>query len=157
MPALRERIQKGKKLAISLDFKPFNTLESLLSKLPDNMKSSTKEYSRLFNLDGLQMVLLKAYSDKESFSQPSIFVEHLKNLSIPVQALQPLAEAISSAGGLDLSEVKADFSLKKYPRIYVAGEMLDWDAPTGGFLLQGCFASGRFAADGIRKKAKIMD
>ena len=152
VPALRARIQRGDDLSVFADFKPFNTLDSLLSKLPDNIKPSTKEYIRLFSLNGLQMALIKAFSEKESFSQPSVFVQCLKKLSIPVEALQPLAEAISSAGGLDLKEVNADFSLKKYPRIYVAGEMLDWDAPTGGFLLQGCFAGGRFAAKAILKK-----
>lgn len=152
VPALRARIQSGDDLSISLDLKPFNTLDSLLRKLPGNIKPSTKEYSRLFSLNGLQMALLKAYSDKESFSQPSVFVQCLKKLSIPVEALQPLAEAISSAGGIDLTEVNADFSLKKYPRIYVAGEMLDWDAPSGGFLLQACFASGFFAAKAILTK-----
>ena len=152
VPALRARIQRGDDLSVFVDFKPFNTLDSLLRKLPDNMQPSTKEYSRLFSLNGLQMALLKAFSDKESFTEPSVFVQSLKKLSIPVDGLQPLVEAISSVGGLDLSEVSADFSLRKYPRIFIAGEMLDWDAPTGGFLLQGCFASGRFAADGIRRK-----
>lgn len=157
VPALREIIQKSDDPGLFVDFKPFNTLESLLSKLPDNIKLSTKEYSRLFNLDGLQIALLKAFSDKESFVQPSVFVQCLKSLSIPVGGFQPLADAISSAGGLDITEVNTDFSLKKFPRIFVAGEMLDWDAPTGGFLLQACFAGGRFVANGIRRKAIILD
>lgn len=157
VPALRNKIQRGEKLSVFLDFKPFNTLESLVDKLTDNSQFSTKAYSRLFHLDGLQMALMKAFTDKETFQQPLQFVRSLKSLEIPVHSLQGIDKAISSAGGLDLAEVNIDFSLKKFPCIFVAGEMLDWDALTGGFLLQACFAGGRFAADGIRQKGETED
>ncbi len=157
VPALREKIQRGDELSVCLDFKPFNTLESLTGKIPANFNPSTKAYSRLFHLDGLQMALLKTFTDKEMFQQPFQFVRLLKSLEIPVHSLQGIDKAISSAGGLDITEVDADFSLKKFPLIFVVGEMLDWDAPTGGFLLQACFAAGRFAADGIRRKGVIQE
>jgi predicted flavoprotein YhiN len=67
-----------------------------------------------------------------------------------------LDEAISSIGGLDLNEINHDYSLKKFPKVFVAGEMLDWDAPTGGFLLQACFATGHYAALGLQKKARVF-
>ena len=69
-----------------------------------------------------------------------------------MNSLRPVEEAISTIGGIDLKEVNDDFSLKKYPWIYTIGEMLDWDAPTGGFLLQGCFSMGHYAAKSILEK-----
>jgi predicted flavoprotein YhiN len=66
-----------------------------------------------------------------------------------VHSLRGLDEAISVVGGLGLESINADYSLRTFPRIYVAGEMTDWDAPTGGFLLQGCFSGGYYAANEI--------
>ena len=63
-----------------------------------------------------------------------------------------MEEAISTIGGIKTEEVNDDFSLKKYPWIYAIGEMLDWDAPTGGFLIQGCFSMGNYAAKSILEK-----
>lgn len=157
VPALRNKIQRGENLSVFLDLKPFNTLESLSDKLTVNTQFSTKAYSRLFHLDGLQMALLKTFTDKKTFQQPFQFARSLKSLEIPVHSLQGIGKAISSAGGLDLAEINPDFSLKKHPEIFVAGEMLDWDAPTGGFLLQACFAGGRFVADEIRRRLEFKE
>jgi predicted flavoprotein YhiN len=66
-----------------------------------------------------------------------------------VTGLRPLAEAISAAGGVAFSEVDANLMLRQRPGTYVAGEMLDWEAPTGGYLLQGCFSSGAWVARAI--------
>ena len=68
---------------------------------------------------------------------------------IPVAGLRPLAEAISSAGGIAFDEVGANLMLHRRPSTFVAGEMLDWEAPTGGYLLQGCFSTGAWAAQAI--------
>jgi len=73
----------------------------------------------------------------------------LTALPIPVVGLRPLAEAISSAGGVPFSEVDENLMLRRRPGTYVAGEMLDWEAPTGGYLLQGCFSTGAWAARAI--------
>jgi predicted flavoprotein YhiN len=69
-----------------------------------------------------------------------------KNCVIPLKGPRPIAEAISSAGGVCWSEIDASLMLKKLPGVFVAGEMIDWEAPTGGYLLQGCFATGSLAA-----------
>ena len=73
-------------------------------------------------------------------------------LAIPVVGLRPLAEAISSAGGVAFSEVDENLMLRQRPGTYVAGEMLDWEAPTGGYLLQGCFSTGAWVARGIMEQ-----
>jgi uncharacterized flavoprotein (TIGR03862 family) len=76
----------------------------------------------------------------------------LTALPIPVLGLRPLAEAISSAGGIPFTEVDEHLMLHRRPGTFVAGEMLDWEAPTGGYLLQGCFSTGAWAARGIMEK-----
>ena len=73
----------------------------------------------------------------------------LTALPVPVAGLRPLAEAISSAGGLGFAEVDAHLMLRRRPGTFAAGEMLDWEAPTGGYLLQGCFSTGAWAAAGV--------
>jgi uncharacterized flavoprotein (TIGR03862 family) len=155
VPAVRGLLNKGIMPEIFIDLKPFNSLESLRAKAL-NVKAGTKEYARAFNLNGTEMALLKSYTSKEVFSDPQQFVRSINSLSIPVHSLRPLDEAISSIGGLDLNEINHDYSLKKFPKVFVAGEMLDWDAPTGGFLLQACFATGHYAALGLQKKARVL-
>jgi predicted flavoprotein YhiN len=66
-----------------------------------------------------------------------------------LKAQRPLDEAISSSGGISWEEIGLDYSLKKFPGLFVAGEMIDWDAPTGGFLIQACVSQGHAAAKGI--------
>ena len=73
----------------------------------------------------------------------------VKALTLPLRGPRPIDEAISTAGGVDLDELTPDLMLKRLPGVFVAGEMLDWEAPTGGYLLQAGFASGVVAADGV--------
>ena len=71
---------------------------------------------------------------------------------IPLTGPRPLAEAISSAGGVRWSELDEFLMLKRLPGVFLAGEMIDWEAPTGGYLLQGCFATGTRAARGVLRQ-----
>ena len=73
----------------------------------------------------------------------------IKALPIPLRCPRPIAEAISSAGGVKWDSIDDGYMLKALPGIFVAGEMIDWEAPTGGYLLTACFATGRAAARGI--------
>ncbi len=82
---------------------------------------------------------------------PADWLAALTALPIPVAGLRPLAEAISSAGGVALTEVDFRLMLRRRPGTFVAGEMLDWEAPTGGYLLQGCFSTGAWVAAGVQK------
>jgi len=151
VPTIRNILNNNIPAYIYIDFKPSNPEGQLLQKAKGkNVK--TKEYGQLFNLSGVQMALIKAYTNKDSFMSLSGFINSIKKLAIPVDSLRPVTEAISTIGGIDLKEVNDDFSLKKYPWIYTIGEMLDWDAPTGGFLLQGCFSMGHYAAKSILGK-----
>jgi len=76
----------------------------------------------------------------------------IKKFSIKLVNTAPIDEAISTAGGIKLDAIDANFELKKYTGIYCIGEMLDWDAPTGGYLIQACASMGAYLADHVNKK-----
>jgi predicted flavoprotein YhiN len=89
------------------------------------------------------------YVPKADFADADKLAEAIKNLPVPLAAPRPLDEAISSAGGVMFESLDAHLMLKSKPGVFCAGEMLDWEAPTGGYLLTACFASGRVAARGV--------
>jgi predicted flavoprotein YhiN len=82
-------------------------------------------------------------------ADPARLAAAIKALPVPLLRPRPIAEAISSAGGICLDDVDEHYMLKAHPSLFVAGEMLDWEAPTGGYLLSACLATGRAAARGI--------
>lgn len=144
---VRKLLDKHDKAEIAIDFKPFNTKEELLNKI-----NNSNNYSNLLNINTVEMAILKAYSTKDEFLNPILFVEKIKSLKMNIKNLRPLDEAISTVGGLCISNFNADFSFKKNRKIFAMGEMVDWDAPTGGFLLQGCFSSAFWIAKNLTKK-----
>lgn len=146
---VRNKLSNHKTAAIFIDLKPFNSEEELIQKLNTNTKA--KNYKYLFNLNKLQLALIKNFSDKETYLNPILFVKKLKSLEIPITGLRPVEEAISTVGGIALEEIDLNLSLKKIPNIYIAGEMFDWDTITGGYLLQGCFSTGFHVAQNIIK------
>lgn len=93
---------------------------------------------------------IKYILTKEEFLDLDVLGHFLKQIPFEVKALRPVEEAISTVGGLPFEAVNYDLSLRQFPGIYCCGEMLDWDAPTGGYLLQACFASGAWVGKGIR-------
>jgi hypothetical protein len=78
--------------------------------------------------------------------------ELIKKFPLVLVDFAPIDDAISTVGGIDLKEVSENLELKKLPNYYCMGEMLDWDAPTGGYLLQACFSMGKFLADKLNQK-----
>lgn len=140
LPGIRRALQKGKKPHLRIDFKPQNNVTQLQEKLGNK---SSKKYAATLHLSSAQMAVIKAFTDKDTFLAANRFTKAIKSLAIPVTGLRSLEEAISSIGGIALDMIAADFSLKAFPDIYVIGEMLDWDAPTGGYLLQACFSMGQ--------------
>ncbi|PID63087.1 MAG: aminoacetone oxidase family FAD-binding enzyme [Ignavibacteriae bacterium] len=150
VPKIRGQLKKGK-AQISIDLKPNNSKESLLKKLKSKSVSS-EVYKKELNVSNLEMALLKNYTSKDIFLDKAKFVEKIKSLQIEIISLRPIEEAISTVGGIATEELNNDFSLKKYPKIFTIGEMVNWDAPTGGFLLQGCFSMAATVAKSILKK-----
>lgn len=151
VPEIRKQLEKNERACIFIDFKPFNTIEQLQLKIKEENLNSGN-YSKILNLDTSQMAILKMFTSKEEFLDPLSFIKKIKGLKIPVASLRPIEEAISTVGGIPMDEVNSDLSLKKHNNIFAVGEMLDWDAPTGGFLLQGCFSTGHFAAMSILRR-----
>ena len=88
-------------------------------------------------------------TDKETYLDPEKLAAVIKNLPLDITDLRPIDEAISTQGGVSFEALNEDLSIKNFPNIHCIGEMLDWHAPTGGYLLQGCFASGFFVAKEI--------
>ncbi len=148
IPKVRKLLKTKIKVEIKIDFKPDNTIDDLLKRV-SNKKISSKDYGKLFNLKREQLALIKCYTTKEEYLSVELFIRKIKNLSIPVESLRDIEESISTVGGIDIEELNPDFSLKNHPKIYCIGEMVDWDAPTGGFLLQGAFSMGHLAGKSI--------
>ena len=104
--------------------------------------------SRL-GLEGVKAGLLRECLTASEFSDNQRLATAIKALPVAVIATRPIEEAISSAGGVVLAELDPQLMLTQLPGVFCAGEMLDWEAPTGGYLLTGCFATGYQAARGM--------
>ncbi|MES2439664.1 MAG: TIGR03862 family flavoprotein [Verrucomicrobiota bacterium] len=128
--------------AIAIDFKPTFSQEQLVAKMESVRRDFLKEAVVRWKLSEPAQAILsrKTYPDADSLAR------EVKHCSIPLTRPRPIDEAISSAGGICWSELDSSLMLKKLPGIFVAGEMIDWEAPTGGYLMQGCFATATRAA-----------
>jgi hypothetical protein len=100
-------------------------------------------------IDGVKAALLRELAPAESFADPEVLAKALKALPLTLVKTRPLDEAISTAGGVPFEVLTENLMLKHLPGVFCAGEMLDWEAPTGGYLLTACFASGRTAGLGM--------
>ena len=138
---------------IQLDLAPNLTREDVLKKLskPRGSKTMASHLEKTVGIKGVKAGLLREYLSKDDFGNIAQLAEAIKSLSIPLIAPRPIDEAISSAGGVMFEELDEHLMLTKLPGVFCAGEMLDWEAPTGGYLLTACFASGRVAGRGVLK------
>jgi len=126
---------------ITIDLKPDMSEEQIAAKLerPRGKDSTSTWLRKSLTLPPVAIALLR-----ERGAMPSSAA--IKRLAVPIRGLEGLERAISSAGGIARSELDETFQLRRLPGIYAVGEMLDWDAPTGGYLLQACFSTGHWAA-----------
>lgn len=150
---IRDLLEKNSPVPLFLDLKRDLPLERLRERLERRSgKESLANFLRkAIHLTGPAYSLLREICSPEELRNPAVLAGHLKKLLVPIINTRPLAEAISSAGGVTFPEVTADLMLRKLPGVFVAGEMLDWEAPTGGYLLQGAFTTGYLAAQGLLK------
>jgi len=150
---IRDLLEQNSPVPLFLDLKRDITLERLQEKLEQRRsKESLANFLRkAIHLTGPAYSLLHEICSPEDLQHPVILAARIKNLPVPVINTRPLAEAISSAGGVTFPEVDTNLMLRKMPGVFVAGEMLDWEAPTGGYLLQGAFSTGYQAAQGLMK------
>lgn len=147
---LRDEITATGQAIIHLDLAPAWTLERLTERLsrPRGMWSIASHLERSVSMRGVKTGLLWEFLPKSAFADPARLASAIKDLPIPLVAPRPLEEAISSAGGVDFSALDEHLMLRSLPGVFCAGEMLDWEAPTGGYLLTACFATGRAAGLG---------
>ncbi|MDP3816970.1 TIGR03862 family flavoprotein [Pseudomonas sp.] len=148
---IREQIKRHGGAIVHLDLLPQTPLAKLQAALskPRGAQSLAKHLHRQAGIEGVKAALLRELATTEQFNDPAQLATAIKALPISLVKPRPLDEAISSAGGVPFEQLDRHLMLKRLPGTFCAGEMLDWEAPTGGYLLTACFASGRVAAQGI--------
>ena len=119
--------------------------------IPRGKASLASHLRKAAGIEGVKAALLRETADAQTLADPARLAAQLKALPLTLTAPRPLAEAISTAGGVPFDEIDAQFMLRRLPGVFVAGEMLDWEAPTGGYLLSACLATGRAAGGGLRE------
>lgn len=148
---IRTQLYTKKSADLFLDFKPTLNQVGIEKKLSNEQKSITDILKYDLNINDTQLALLKATLTKEAFLSAEVLAYKIKNLPLAIIGTAPIDEAISTVGGIALSEVNEHLELKAFPNVYCIGEMLDWDAPTGGYLLQANFSMGYYLAHYFNK------
>ncbi len=133
-----------------LDLTPGRALKRLVSDLskPRGSASMAKHLQKRAGIDGVKAVLLRELAYPEDFEEPARLAAVIKSLPLRLRATRPLDEAISTAGGVAFEALNENLMVRAMPGVFCAGEMLDWEAPTGGYLLTACFATGKAAGEG---------
>lgn len=146
---LREKIERDGEALIHLDLLPGRDAAWVTEQVthPRGSRSMSSHLKSRLNLEGLKAGLLHEALSKDQYADTTTLARTIKALPLTLRAARPVAEAISSAGGVTLNSVDQHLMLKARPGTFVAGEMLDWEAPTGGYLLTASFASGVIAGD----------
>jgi len=150
---LRDEIIRTGHATLYLDLLPDFTPERVLAEVthPRGSRSLSSHLKSRLGLDGIKMALLHELLSKDEMHDATRLAAAIKALPLRLVAARPIDEAISSAGGVLFEVLNDDLMCEALPGLFCAGEMLDWEAPTGGYLLTACFASGRQAGAGVRR------
>lgn len=148
---LRDEIEAHGHATFTLDLLPDHTPERVLAEVqhPRGSRSLTSHLKSRLGLDGIKAAILYEQLGKEGMNDPAALAQAIKALPITVVAPRPLDEAISTAGGVPFESMDGHLMLGAVPGVFCAGEMLDWEAPTGGYLLTASCATGRAAGRGV--------
>ena len=148
---LRDEIEASGRAVMMLDLAPDRSHEWIAERLsrPRGSRTMASHLEKMLGIKGVKAGLLREFVSREDFMSVNVLAHFIKNLPVPLIAVRPLDEAISSAGGVTFESLDEQLMLKSMPGIFCAGEMLDWEAPTGGYLLTACFASGYTAGKGV--------
>ncbi|MRD71859.1 TIGR03862 family flavoprotein [Rhodocyclus tenuis] len=151
--ALRDTIAAVGHTTLWLDLLPDRTAAEVRAEVahPRGRRSLGSHLASRLGLKGVKAALLRECANSEELADPERLAAAIKCLPLTLHSPRPLAEAISSAGGVLFSALDEHLMLRALPGIFCAGEMLDWEAPTGGYLLTACFASGRVAGSGAAR------
>ena len=148
---LRDEIEASGRAVMHLDLAPDRSEVQLLERLsrPRGSRSLSSHLEKAIGIKGVKAGLLREFLPKADLEDPARLAGAMKCLPVPLITARPLDEAISSAGGVAFESLDENLMLRAKPGVFCAGEMLDWEAPTGGYLLTACFATGRRAARGV--------
>ena len=148
---LRDEIAIKGAATLSLDLMPGKSLASMMERFsqPRGKQSMANHLRKRLGIAGVKAALLREVFSAEDFNDPVKLCSAIKALPIKLVATRPIEEAISTAGGVSFDAVDEHLMLQNLPGVFCAGEMLDWEAPTGGYLLTACFASGKTAGEGV--------
>ncbi|TPQ29486.1 TIGR03862 family flavoprotein [Methylomonas koyamae] len=148
---LRDAIASAGSATLWLDLLPDRSPENIVERLakPRGKDSLSNHLRKRLGIDGVKTLLLREVLTADKMNDPAQLAAALKALPIQLHRPRPIAEAISTAGGVEFAELDQSLMLRKLPGVFCAGEMLDWEAPTGGYLLTACMASGRMAGMGV--------
>ncbi len=152
--AMRAKLrEEGGKSNIRLyvDLLPDKDLEAVRLALSKRTKQSLNNQLRKLGLDEVKIALLRECTNKTDWSDFYKMANAIKALAVDFDGFRPMAEAISTAGGVKRAALTEELQLKSNPHVFCSGEMLDFDAPTGGYLLTACFATGQIAGHGVQK------
>lgn len=145
-PQIQEQFNQNEKALIHIDFKPMFTKQKVLEKIQTAKGNRSKLLKNDLKLSAPSIQMIKNALDKDAFLNDQQLADSIKHFPLELYTSAPIDEAISTMGGISLQEVNAHFQLHQLPQHYCIGEMLDWTAPTGGYLLQACFSMGVFLA-----------
>lgn len=150
---LRDQIARKGQATFELDLLPDRNPEQVLAQVahPRGSRSLSSHLKSRLGLEGIKMAIVNELLDKAAMHEPARLATALKALPITLVAARPIDEAISSAGGVRWEGLDGGLMVKGRPGLFCAGEMLDWEAPTGGYLLTACLASGVVAGEGVRR------
>ena len=148
--ALRDAIAARGPVAVNLDLLPDKSPARVLAEVshPRGSRSLSSHLQSRAGLKGAKMALLYECLAKDTLNDPVRLAQAIKSVPLTLAAPRPIEEAISSAGGVRFEALDERLMLRNLPGVFCAGEMLDWEAPTGGYLLTACLASGRAAGQG---------
>ncbi len=147
---LRDEIARAGTATLTLDLLPDRSPDDVQRQVshPRGSRSLSSHLKSRLGLDGIKMALLHECLDRATMNDPVSLARAIKALPLTLLAPRPIDEAISTAGGVPAQALDEDLMIRHLPGVFCAGEMLDREAPTGGYLLTACLASGRWAGEG---------
>ncbi len=149
---IQSQLDTHNKGIISIDLKPMLSLSEIEKRIAHSTRKTTEILSSDLKLEKIKIQLLKSILTRDEFLDKRGLAKKIKSLSVEVLSAEALDKAISTTGGFALEEVDDMYQLNKMPHSYAIGEMLDWNAPTGGYLLQACFSMGHRLATHLNEK-----
>jgi uncharacterized flavoprotein (TIGR03862 family) len=155
---LRDQIAARGETTIWLDLAPDHDAQRVRAEVlrPRGARSMSSHLQSRLGIKGVKAGLLRECLDAAGYNDPERLAAAIKALPLVLKRPRPIDEAISSAGGVRFASMDANGMLQAAPGVFVAGEMIDWEAPTGGYLLTACFASGRAAGEGVLRWLKAV-